>query len=106
MGYRITIQMALAEGAEARLWAIVSQRRADVSRAAFEKDRVEQHIRAVLDIETDHWGARRLMRQLARHRDIHSMTLDGSEVPMDIGQRPVALKTHRIRTTKTKEASR
>ncbi len=103
MGYRIRIQMALADGAEARLWALVSQRRADVSRASFEKNREDRHIWATLEVETDHGGAQKLMRQLSRHQDIRSMTLETPESSLVIGQGPVDLGSRRIRISHIKK---
>ncbi|NMP21704.1 hypothetical protein [Sulfobacillus harzensis] len=105
MGYRITIHMALADGAEARLWAIVSQRRADVSRATFEKNRVDAHIHATLEVETDHQGARKLMRHLARHQDIRAMTLELPESAGRLGQGPVTLTGRRVRMTPAKKGA-
>ncbi len=76
MGYRIVINMDAAPGAEARLWALVSQRHVDVTSAWFHKDRTNREIMATLDVELDLVGTRRLMRQLARHHDIRTMRLD------------------------------
>lgn len=101
MGHRIVIQMALMPGAEARLWAIMSQRRVDVSSAIFEKNRKDQHIRATLEVETDDSGAHRLMRQLERHHDITSIALE-SVVPR--GQGPIARDIRRMRITMKKGA--
>jgi hypothetical protein len=101
MGHRIIIHMALAQGAEARLWAIVSQRRIDVSSALFEKNRQDRHIRATLEVETDDAGARRFMRQLERHQDITAIALESVSRK---GHGPIAADIRRIRISPKKGA--
>ncbi len=95
MGYRIVMTMAAEPGAEARLWALVSQRRIDVSAAWFKKNRHNHEITAALEVELDLKGVRRFMRQLTRHHDIRTMTLEPQH-SLDLGQRPVRISNKRL----------
>lgn len=95
MGYRIVMTMAAVPGAEARLWALVSQKRIDVSAAWFQKNRRDQAISAALEVELDLKGVRRFMRQLTRHQDIWTMALDPQH-SLDLGQRPVRISNKRL----------
>ncbi|MDA8207265.1 MAG: amino acid-binding protein [Thermaerobacter sp.] len=105
MGYRIAINMAAAPGAEARLWALISQRRIDVTTAWFRKNRLKNSIEASLEVELDLVGVRRLMRQLGRHHDIHDIALDSSHtVGLSLGQGPVRMRPRRLRISAKKGA--
>jgi hypothetical protein len=98
MGYRIVIYMKAASGAEARLWALVSQRHVDVTTAWFKKNRLEKRIEATLEVELDLVGVRRLMRQLGRHQDIQHIALDPSHaVGLSLGQGPIRVRPRRLR---------
>lgn len=101
MSYRIAIDMASVPGAEARLWALVSQRRIDVTTAWFKKNRLDNRIEATLEVELDLAGVRRLMRQLGRHHDIRRIALDaGHSIDLPLGQRPIRLTPRRRLTAK------
>ncbi|MCL5116254.1 MAG: amino acid-binding protein [Firmicutes bacterium] len=105
MGHRIIIEMHAASGAEARLWALVSQRRIDVTTASFEKNRHQNRIHATLEVELDVLGARRLMRQLERHHDIQHIALESGEpFASRVGQGPIAAQSRRMRITGKKGA--
>lgn len=95
MGYRIAISMEAEPGAEARLWALVSQRHIDVISASFNKNRLEHRIDATLEVELDLVHVRRLMRQLGRHHDIQHMTLDSSRTG-DLAQGPIHCGPKRV----------
>ena len=81
MGYRIVIDMAAAPAAEARLWALVSQRGIEVSAASFTRNSQDRRVHAILDVDLDLSGAHRLMRQLGHHHDILRMSLDAHHSP-------------------------
>lgn len=104
MGYRIAINMEAAAGAEARLWALVSQRRVDVTTASFRKNRLENRIEATLEVELDLIGVRRLMRQLGRHHDIQNIALDTNNSIVSLGQGPVRMEPRRLRISAKKGA--
>lgn len=98
MGYRILISMAAASGAEARLWALVSQRRVDVTTAWFEKNRLENRIQATLEVELDVVGVHRFMRQLKRHQDIQYIALESNQsFGLPTGQGPIRMQPRRLR---------
>jgi len=105
MGYRIVVHMTAVLGAEARLWALVSQRHVDVTAASFEKNRQENQIRATLEVDLDEYRVRRLMRQLERHQDIEHLDLESSESFMGlIGQGRIHHNTRRVRVSAKKGA--
>lgn len=90
MGYRILVHMMAVSGAEARLWALLSQRHIDVTAASFQKDRTKNRIQAILDVNLDLTAVRRLMRQLERHYDIQQLALESTEsFPHQMGQGPI-----------------
>lgn len=102
MSQRIVIDMEAAWGAEARLWALVNQRRVDVTRAWFEKDRQDHRIRATLEVELDMVSVHRLIRQLRRHHDIQHIALESER--RHFGQGPIHAAPRRLHIATKKGA--
>lgn len=105
MGYRIAIDMTSAPGAEARLWALVSQRRVDVTAASFIKHRLDNRIEATLEVELDLPGVHRFIRQLGRHYDIRRAALESGEAWHKRSRAPFRVSARRLRIVAKKGAS-